>query len=130
VLHHLKRVLPDKRSTVLFVDYQAPGTRGRALLEGAAEVKMHGQFVPVAATIAKIDSMSAHADAGEMVRWLRNFRRPPGLTCLVHGDDGALEGMRGAIAEAFGDAWRTCIPEHMEALEFAGTGIDQSWSLA
>jgi metallo-beta-lactamase family protein len=130
VLHHLKRVLPDKRSTVLFVGYQAPGTRGRALLDGAAEVKMHGQFVPVAATIAKIDSMSAHADAGEMVRWLRNFRRPPGLTCLVHGDGGALEGMRAAIAEAFGDTWRTCIPEHMEALEFAGTGIDQSWSLA
>jgi metallo-beta-lactamase family protein len=79
------------------------------------------QFVPVAATIAKIDSMSAHADAAEMVRWLRNFQRPPGLTCLVHGDGArwrACAGDRGCVR----GTWRTVMPEHMEAMEFSATG--------
>jgi len=70
VLHHLRAVLPDERNTVLFVGYQAAGTRGRRLLEGESEVKIHGEIVPVRARIAAIDSMSAHADAGEILRWL------------------------------------------------------------
>ena len=73
VLHHLEAALPDPRNTVLFVGYQAAGTRGRALCDGAKQVKMHGQFVPVAARIERIDSMSAHADAGEIMRWLSGF---------------------------------------------------------
>ena len=74
VLHHLAATLPDAKNTVLFVGYQAAGTRGRSLCDGAREVKMQGRMVPVAATIERIDSMSAHADAGEIMRWLSGFR--------------------------------------------------------
>jgi metallo-beta-lactamase family protein len=130
VLHHLKRMLPDRRNTVLFVGYQAPGTRGRALLDGVAEVKMHGTFVPVAASIAKIDSMSAHADGAEIIRWLRGFQRPPAVTCLVHGEQGPMEAMRGRIADAFGGTWRTVMPEYTEAMEFSATGTHDTWSVA
>src|SRR4029453_2812447 len=70
VLHHLAAALPDARNTALFVGDQAEGTRGRPLVDGAREVKIHGRVVPVGARIAKIDSMSAHADRQEILRWL------------------------------------------------------------
>jgi metallo-beta-lactamase family protein len=117
VLHHLKRALPETRNTVLFVGYQAPGTRGRTLVDGAAEVKIHGAFVPVRASIAKIDSMSAHADAGEILRWLRGFRRPPARTFIVHGEPTAQDALQAAIAKAFGGAWATHAPDYLESVE-------------
>src|SRR6185503_12085260 len=86
VLHHLKAALPDKRNTVLFVGFQGEGTRGRQLVDGAPSVKIHGQTVPVVAHIAKIDSMSAHADSREILKWLRGFTKPPATTYLVHGE--------------------------------------------
>ena len=96
VLHHLAAALPDPRNTVLFVGFQAAGTRGRTLCDGAKQVKIHGQFIPVAARIERIDSMSAHADAGEIMRWLSGFARPPSMTYLVHGEAGPLQ----ALADA------------------------------
>ena len=75
VLHHMASALPHPRNTVLFVGYQAAGTRGRSLLDGAHELRIHGQAVPVQAHVAKIDSMSAHADRGEILRWLARRRR-------------------------------------------------------
>ena len=98
VLRHLFTTLPDARNTILFVGFQAPGTRGRLLVDGAKEVKLLGRVVPVAATVARIDSMSAHADAGEIMRWLGNFTRPPSMTFLVHGEPDALAALRGRIA--------------------------------
>ena len=89
VLHHLIHALPDARNTVLFAGYQAAGTRGRALLEGAHTTRIHGQDIAVHAQIERLDSMSAHADANEIMRWLGGFTRPPALTCLVHGEPGA-----------------------------------------
>jgi len=86
VLHHLAHGLPDSRNTVLFVGFQAAGTRGRQLIEGSQEVKIFGQFVPVHARIEKLNGMSAHADASEIVRWLRTFPAPPTTTYLVHGE--------------------------------------------
>ena len=77
VLHHLKAALPDPRNTVLFVGFQAAGTRGRALVDGATAVKIHGQMIPVHARVEQIDSMSAHADSHEILRWLGGFTRPP-----------------------------------------------------
>ena len=115
VLHHLERALPDARNTVLFVGYQAPGTRGQLLVDGAKEVKMHGRLVPVAARIAKLDGLSSHADAPEMLRWLRQFERPPGITYVVHGEPPAMEGMQAMITRELG--WPTHAPAYTERVE-------------
>jgi metallo-beta-lactamase family protein len=115
VLHHLKAALPRRRNTVLFVGYQAAGTRGRQLLEGAETVKIHGQVVPVAARIERIDSMSAHADAGEIMQWLRGFTRPPAVTYLVHGEPPAQAALKDRIERELG--WRVHVPEYLERVQ-------------
>jgi metallo-beta-lactamase family protein len=115
VLHHLAACLPDARNTILFVGYQAAGTRGRALVEGARAIKIHGSMVAVAARIEKLDSMSAHADAGEIVRWLRTFSAPPDRTYLVHGEPVAQEALQRTIAQTLG--WTVQIPHHGERVE-------------
>ncbi len=98
MLYHLQAALPDKRSTVLFVGYQAAGTRGRTLIDGAREVKIRGQFVPVNARIERLDSMSAHADSEEILRWLGGFKKPPSMTYLVHGEPGPMDALKATIA--------------------------------
>ena len=115
VLHHLKSALPRKRNTVLFVGYQAAGTRGRQLLDGAETVKIHGQLVPVGARIERIDSMSAHADAGEMMQWLRGFTRAPRMTYLVHGEPPAQAVLKSRIERELG--WRVHVPEYLERVQ-------------
>ena len=112
VLHYLRAALPNARHTILFVGYQAVGTRGRALLEGAREVKIHGEYVPVAAKIEHIDSMSAHADADEIMRWLGGFIRPPGMTFIVHGEPQAQIALQARIEKELG--WATTIPTYLE----------------
>lgn len=96
VVHHLKHRLPDPRNTVLFVGYQAAGTRGRALRDGARRVRIHGGYVPVRARVAVIDGLSAHAGRSDLLRWLRGFERPPRETFVVHGEPEASL----ALAEA------------------------------
>jgi metallo-beta-lactamase family protein len=115
VLHHLAATLPDPRNTVLFVGFQAEGTRGRGLIEGAKAVKIHGMMVPVAARIEKLDSMSAHADSGEIVRWLRTFATPPAATYLVHGEPAPQDTLKATIEKTLG--WTTHIPQHGEKVE-------------
>jgi metallo-beta-lactamase family protein len=115
VLHHLAAILPNPKHTVLFVGYQAAGTRGRLLVDGAPQVRMKGRDIPVAARVEKIDSMSAHADAGEILRWLANFKRPPARTCLVHGEAGALEALRARIAAE--RQWSVQVARHLERVE-------------
>ena len=114
VLHHMAAALPEPKNTVLFVGYQAAGTRGRTLVEGAQEVKIHGRFVPVRARVAKIDSMSAHADRGEMLKWLGTFPSPPRRLCLVHGEPGPMDALKAAIERQFG--WTVQTPNHRERL--------------
>jgi metallo-beta-lactamase family protein len=115
VLHHLATALPDPKTIVLFVGFQAAGTRGRALLDGAKAVRIHGRDVPVAARIEKIDSMSAHADQGEILRWLTGFSEPPAMTYLVHGEPVALDALR---AKVEGDLrWSVHIAGHQERVE-------------
>ena len=97
VLRHLEATLSSAKHTVLFVGYQAAGTRGRTLTDGAKEVKLLGRVLPVAARIERIDSMSAHADAGEIMRWLSGFARPPRMTYLVHGEASGLEALAARI---------------------------------
>ena len=109
ILHHLKRLLPDPKTTVLFVGYQAAGTRGRLLKDGAAEIRMLGMMVPVNATIMVSDAYSAHADREEILRWLGGFRRPPGMTYVVHGEVGAAEALRDAIVNRLG--WNAAVAQ-------------------
>jgi metallo-beta-lactamase family protein len=115
VLHHLARALPDPRNTVLFVGYQAPGTRGQSLVDGARHVKIHGAMVPVAARVARLDGMSAHADAPEILRWLRHFESPPAITYVVHGEPPAMDALQALVGRELG--WRTHAPDYMERVE-------------
>jgi metallo-beta-lactamase family protein len=110
VLHHLAAALPRPENTVMFVGYQAAGTRGRHLVEGAQTVRIHGADVPVSARIARMDSMSAHADANEIMRWLRHFRRPPASTFIVHGEPSASAALQQRVATELG--WSATVAEH------------------
>ncbi len=115
VLHHLAATLPDPRHTILFVGFQAPGTRGRSLVDGAKQLRIMGRDVPVAARIEKIDSMSAHADYSEMMRWLSGFTRPPKMTYLVHGEPPALDALAARIANE--KPWPVHIARYLERVE-------------
>jgi len=115
VLHHLERLLPDARNTVLFSGYQAAGTRGRKMEEGAQYIRMHGQEIPVRARVERLDSMSAHADSNEILRWLSLFPTPPKLTCLVHGEPGPMDALRARIEKDLG--WTVKTPEPGERVE-------------
>jgi metallo-beta-lactamase family protein len=115
VVHHLFAGLPDPRHTVLFVGFQAAGTRGRQLADGARHVKIFGQHVPVHARIEKIDAMSSHADAGEIVQWLRTFPRAPRTTYLVHGEVVAQDALKSRITRELG--WNVEIPTHGQTVD-------------
>jgi metallo-beta-lactamase family protein len=116
ILHHLKYRLPDPRNTVLFVGYQSEGSRGRRLLDGEKEVKIHGQMVRVEAEICSVSGFSAHADWTETLRWMDGFESPPHQTLLVHGEPAALQALKGRV-EARG--WPAYIPEYLEKVELA-----------
>jgi metallo-beta-lactamase family protein len=115
VLHHMAAALPDPRNTILFVGYQAAGTRGRALLDGAKEVRIHGQSVSVHAHVARIDSMSAHADRGEIVRWLGDFPSAPTRLCLVHGEPQPMDELKALVEQRLG--WTVHTPQHRETID-------------
>lgn len=118
VLHHLRHRLPHPRNTILFVGYQGEGTRGRALQEGAREIKIHGQMIPVGAAIRTVSGFSAHADWREVLRWLDGFASPPPHVFCVHGEGPGLAAMKQRI-EARGAGWTARIPEYREAVELA-----------
>jgi len=115
VLHHMKAALPSERNTVLFVGFQSAGTRGRALVDGAANVKIHGSFVPVHARIARIDSMSAHADRTEILQWLDTCPAPPKRLFLVHGEPQPMDALKALIEQRLG--WNVHTPGHQEKVE-------------
>jgi metallo-beta-lactamase family protein len=93
ILHHLRRLLPDKRNLVVLVGYQADGTRGRKLAEGAKFVRIHGGDVPVRARLTQIEGLSAHADAEDLLRWVGTAETPPGNVFLVHGEPPAASAL-------------------------------------
>ncbi len=115
VLHHLKATLPNAHNTVLFAGYQGVGTRGRRLIDGEKSVKIHGEWVPVAARIEHLDSMSAHADANEIMRWLGGFTRPPVRTFIVHGEPAAMDALGARIERELG--WTFMMPDHKESVQ-------------
>jgi len=115
VLHHLAKRLPDSRSAVLLVGYEAEGTLGRALQDGAQFVRIHGQEVPVRAEVVMLDQLSAHAGRSELLRWLSGFTTPPRQTFLVHGEPNGLEGLRAGIASRF--HWPVVVPAYLQSFD-------------
>ena len=112
VLHHLAQRLPDHRNAVILVGFQAEGTRGRLLAEGARAVKMLGRYVPVRAEIVNIPALSVHADRAEILDWLRGAPREPDAALVVHGEPGAAESLRQGIAGELG--WTAAVPKYLE----------------
>jgi metallo-beta-lactamase family protein len=108
VLHHLARFLPDHRSSIVLVGFQAAGTRGRALAEGARQVKLLGRYVPVRAEVVDLPSFSVHADHDELLAWLGTAPRPPAAVYAVHGEPDGCAALVEAVAERHG--WTAVAP--------------------
>jgi len=117
ILHHLARRLPDSRCAVLLVGYQAEGTNGRLLQNGAKYLKIHGDEIPVRAEIVELGQLSAHAGKSELLRWLSGFQAPPHQTFLVHGEPVALDALRDAVVTKF--HWPVTIPAYLQTFDLA-----------
>lgn len=115
VLHHLAQRLPDARNAVILAGFQAVGTRGRALLEGAKMLNLFGQQVPVCAEIVEMGQFSAHAGKSELLRWLTAFPAPPKQTYLTHGEPEAAQALQTAIQEKF--KWKAAVARYLDTVE-------------
>jgi metallo-beta-lactamase family protein len=104
VLHHLRRLLPDPKNALVLVGFQAEGTRGRALKEGARYLRIHGGDVPVRAEVVEVPGLSAHADAEQLLRWLRDLKPAPERTFLVHGEPPAARALKRRLEGELGFA--------------------------
>ena len=112
ILHHLMQRLPDPRNTVIFIGFQAPGTRGFTIKSGAGEVRIFGENVPIRARIATLEQFSDHADTPELLEWLHTFPSKPAVTYLVHGEPAASSQLRDAMTKELG--WNVQVAEWME----------------
>lgn len=115
VLHHIRAYAPERRNLILFSGFQAAGTRGRSMVDGATEVKMFGEWVPVRAEVANLPMLSAHADAKELLRWLRGFGKPPKQGIIVHGEPEAAEALRVKIGREL--QWPASAARHEQVFE-------------
>ena len=112
VVHHLAQQLPDRRNCVVLTGFQADGTRGRQLAEGAREVKIHGRYVPVRAEVVAVPDFSVHSDAGETVQWLSRAPEPPRTVYVVHGEPPAARELATRISSELG--WVAVVPRYRE----------------
>ena len=115
ILHHLAQRLPDPKNAVLFIGFQAPGTRGFTIKSGAPEVKIFGDAVPIRAQVVTFEQFSDHADTRELLEWLRTFIQKPASTYLVHGEPSAASQLRDAIAKELG--WNVQVATWLEKVE-------------
>jgi metallo-beta-lactamase family protein len=115
IMHHLAQRLPEPKNLVLFIGFQAPGTRGFTIKSGAPEVKIFGEFVPIRAQVAALEQFSDHADPPELLEWLRTFKSKPGITYLVHGEPAASSQLRDTIRKELG--WNVQTAQYMEKVE-------------
>jgi len=115
VKHHIVNNITRPESTILFVGYQAIGTPGRILLDGAKEIRLFGQSYPVKANIEKIDGFSAHADLDGLLAWLSDIRKPPRCVFVTHGEEKAATSFAKIISEKTG--WKTHAPQYKETAE-------------
>jgi metallo-beta-lactamase family protein len=112
VVHHLKVFVTDARNTILFSGFQAGGTRGASLVAGARELRMHGETFPVRAEVRQLQSASAHADADELIAWLRQLRSTPRHVFITHGEAGASDTLRQRLQSELG--WTASVPEYRD----------------
>ncbi len=117
VLHHLALRLPDARNAVILAGFQAQGTRGRALQEGAKTLRLYGRDVPVNAEIVQMSQLSAHAGKSELLRWLAALPTPPKQIYLTHGEPVAAQALQAAITEKF--AWKSAVARYLDTVEIA-----------
>jgi len=110
VLHHLAHYAGDHRNMIILTGYQAPGTRGATLSGGSKTVRIHGRDVDVAAEVVQLTSASAHADANQLLAWLRTMPQAPDQIYVVHGEPGPADTLRSRITHELG--WRAIVPEH------------------
>lgn len=110
VLHHLELHAGKPRNMVILTGYQAPGTRGATLASGAGTVRIHGHDVAVQAEVVSLQSASAHADAAQLLDWLKGMPTPPAQVYVVHGERAASDSLRSRIERELG--WRAMVPEH------------------
>jgi metallo-beta-lactamase family protein len=116
VLHHLAQRLGDARNCVILGGFQAEGTRGRALQEGAKTLRLYGQMVPVLAEIVEMGQLSAHAGKSELMRWLTGLQVPPQQAYLTHGEPAAAQSLQQAITEKF--LWKAAVARYLDTVEF------------
>lgn len=115
VLHHIARLAPDRKNAILLAGFQAEGTRGRALEEGAKTLRIHGEDVPVGAEVINLRQFSAHAGKSELLRWLSGLPAPPRQTYMVHGEPAASAALKLAIEEKF--KWRVSLPAYLQTVD-------------
>lgn len=120
IKHHLRLRLGNERNTVCFVGFQAAGTKGRAILDGAEDIWLHGERVPVRAVIERIDGFSAHADQQHLLAWMRGFEAPPRRTFVVHGEPDSSQALAERIQDDLG--WKTTVPVHGELISLVAAG--------
>ena len=114
MLHHLAYQLPQSRHTVVLTGFQVPGTRGRALLDGAKAIKIHGKYVLVRADVVPAPEFSAHADADELVAWLHRAPRRPETAYVVHGEPDAAWTLAGRLTGQLD--WTAVVPRYLETV--------------
>ena len=117
VVHHLKAFVSDPRNTILFAGFQAEGTRGAAMVNGAESIKIHGEYVPVRAEIVSVDSLSAHADYLQIIDWLKKMKHVPRQVFVTHGEASAAAAMAQHVEEEL--HWPARVPEYMEIVQLA-----------
>jgi metallo-beta-lactamase family protein len=115
ILHHLAQRLPEPKNLVLFIGFQAPGTRGFTIKSKADEVKIYGDYVPIRAQVAALEQFSDHADPPELLEWLRTFGNQPATTYLVHGEPDASAQLRDVMKKELG--WNVQIAQYLEKVE-------------
>ncbi len=115
ILHHLAQRLPDPRNLVLFIGFQAPGTRGFLIKNKSPEVKIFGDIVPIRAQVAALEQFSDHADPPELMEWLRTFQDRPATTYLVHGEPDAAGQLRELMTRELG--WDVRVAEYLKKVE-------------
>ena len=115
ILHHLAAFAPDPRNAIVLTGYQAPGTRGRSIVAGEPQVRIHGEWVPINARVANLKMMSAHADADELIRWASEFAAPPKRVFVVHGEAQAADTLRRRLDHELG--WTATVSRQDQLFE-------------